>query len=116
MLINVCKMQYGAEMRKINAKKRQGEVISYDESIADNFTIEDTLKSDLDIEDELINKLQKRKLYDLICKLPEKEKFVIQKMLEEHTQYEIAEMLNMSQANVSRITKRAINNLRKGMI
>lgn len=100
-----------------SAKKHRGvgsiNETLYIDSEGNGLTIEDTLVSPIDIEEETINK----SWLDIeLSKLKPKEQFIVQKVfIEQMTQLEVSSMLNLSQAQVSRIRKRALQKLKKGL-
>ena len=79
-----------------------------------DLTLEDTL-SDYELENDILNKEELISLIMSIEKLNEKDKMIIDLYFYQNkTQKQIAQILNMSQANASRRIQRALNNLRKG--
>lgn len=66
------------------------------------------LLSDRDLEDEALLEMA-------VSELPEPERFIIEKRLEGLSQSEIAKLLNISQAQVSRFERRAITKLREAI-
>ena len=79
-----------------------------------DLTLEDTL-SDYELENDILNKEELISLIMSIEKLNEKDKMIIDLYFYRNkTQKQIAQILNMSQANASRRIQRALNNLRKG--
>ena len=80
-----------------------------------NIELEDTLKSNFNLEDKVIHKFEIKKLRKSIDNLPEKQRKVILLRLQEKTQVEIGEIIGVKQVQVSRLIKKAIINLRKLM-
>jgi len=66
------------------------------------------LLSDRDLEDEALLEIA-------VAELPEPERFIIEKRLEGLSQSEIAKLLNISQAQVSRFERKAITKLREAI-
>lgn len=113
--------------REENSTKRKAnfntvsldEPVCYDSS-GNELTVIDVLKSDVDIEAEIIKKEQKEVLYNALTKLQEKELLVLNYTYglngyEELNQFEISEKINVSQAQISRIKSKAIKKI-KSMI
>ena len=76
--------------------------------------LEDTL-SDYELENDILNKEELISLITSIERLDKKDKTIIDLYFYQNkTQKQIAQILNMSQANASRRIQRALNNLRKG--
>lgn len=80
-----------------------------------DISLEDTLKSNFILEDEVIHKIEIKKLYESINNLPESQRKVILLRLQEKSQVKIGEIIGVTQAQVSRLIKKAIINLRKLM-
>ena len=79
-----------------------------------DLTLEDTL-SDYELENDILNKEELISLITSIERLDKKDKTIIDLYFYQNkTQKQIAQILNMSQANASRRIQRALNNLRKG--
>ena len=79
-----------------------------------DLTLEDTL-SDYELENDILNKEELISLITSIERLDKKDKIIIDLYFYQNkTQKQIAQILNMSQANASRRIQRALNNLRKG--
>ena len=79
-----------------------------------DLTLEDTL-SDYELENDILNREELISLITSIEKLNEEDKTIINLYFYQNkTQKQIAQILNMSQANASRRIQRALNNLRKG--
>lgn len=110
-----------SEIRKLNSTKRTGETVSINQVIyngGDNeITLEDTISSNINIEDEIIHKDQCSKMYKAIEHLNEKEKKVIKAYYgigeKELNQKEISKLTNLSQAQISRTLTKAIEKIRK---
>jgi RNA polymerase sporulation-specific sigma factor len=105
---------------KENAKKRQREELSlnyiYDERGHD---LEDLISSDVDIENDFIEKEQKNKLCEAIKKLSKKEQFIIKYSFglncDEKTQNEIGQCLGVTQVQVSRLKDKILIKLKRMM-
>ena len=107
-------------LRKENAKKRQRKELSldyvYDEKGHD---LEDLISSDIDIENEFIEKEQNNQFCEAIKKLSKREQYIIKYSFglncDEKTQSEMAEHLGIGQCQVSRLKDKILIKLR-GMI
>lgn len=75
-------------------------------------TILDTIKSDIDIENDVILNYNVKLLNKYISKLTLQQQQIINLYLNNKTQYEIAQILKISQPQVSRQLKRIIHELR----
>ena len=79
-----------------------------------DLSLEDIL-SDYELENDILNREELISLITSIEKLNEEDKTIINLYFYQNkTQKQIAQILNMSQANASRRIQRALNNLRKG--
>lgn len=83
-------------------------------------TLEDTIPSDVNIEEETLLKEQKEEMYNEILKLNKREKLVICLSYgvggyEKITEKEIAKILKISQAQVSRIKNKTIKKIRNNL-
>lgn len=79
-----------------------------------NLTLEDTL-SDYELENDILNREELISLITSIERLDKEDKQIIDLYFYQNkTQQQIAQILNMSQANASRRIQRALNNLKKG--
>jgi len=104
-------------LRKENAIKRQREESSLDYVYDDHgHDLEDLISSDVNIENDFIEKEQKNQLCEAIKKLSKKEQFIIKYSFgfgcDEKTQTEIAEHLGVRQAQVSRLKDKILIKLR----
>ena len=97
---------YNNELKHIN------NISLSDKSILD-IELEDTIASDLDIELDLENKINLNILYHEINKLSHRHKFIMHHRLGGLTMDTIANLLGISQAQVSKDYQRAINILRR---
>lgn len=80
----------------------------------DEILLEDTI-SDYELELDILNKEEKMALIESVRKLNDEDKQTIDLYFYQNkTQQQIAQILNMSQANASRRIQRALNNLKKG--
>ena len=108
------------EMRKENAKKRQREEASLD-YIYDEYghDLEDLISSDVNIENDFIEKEQNNQLCEAIKKLSKREQYIIKYSFgincDEKTQEEIGKYLGVTQAQVSRLKDKILIKL-KGMM
>ena len=107
-------------LRKENAIKRQRNETSldyvYDERGHD---LEDLISSDVDIENDFIEKEENNNLYNAIKKLSKREQFIIKYSFglncDEKTQSEIAEHLGIGQCQVSRLKDKILIKLKRMM-
>ena len=106
---------------KNNKRIANYKTISLDTTVCENegkeITLLDTLSSDTDIEEEIINKEQQELFIEALKVLNDIELKVLSYMYgingcEELTQFEISKIVGFSQANVSRVGKRAINKMK----
>ena len=105
------------EIRKENAIKRQRQELSldyvYDERGHD---LEDLISSDVDIENDFIEKEQKNQLCEAIKKLSKREQYIIKYSFglncDEKTQEEIGKYLGVTQTQVSRLKDKILIKLR----
>lgn len=107
-------------LMEIRNEKRQCDAyaISFSSIISTSkdrdLTLEDTL-SDYELENDILNKEELISLITSIERLDKEDKTIIDLYFYQNkTQKQIAQILNMSQANASRRIQRALNNLRKG--
>ena len=108
--------------RETNSKRKANyNTISLDTVICENegkaLTILDTLPSDTNIEEELIQKEEIEELYKALEMLDEREYIVISYMFgingyNKINQFEIAKKIGVQQATISRIGKKAIRKMR----
>lgn len=111
-------------MRKENNNKRKANynTVSLDTTVyraneGKDITLLDSLPSEINIEDEIIDNEEKELLKEALNILEEKELIVISYMYgingcKELNQQDIAKILGMQQGSVSRIGKRAINKMK----
>ena len=106
---------------KNNKRIANYKTISLDTTVYENegkeITLLDTLSSDTDIEEEIITKEQQELFIEALKVLDDVELKVLSYMYgingcEELTQFEISKIVGFSQANVSRVGKRAINKIK----
>lgn len=106
---------------KNNKRIANYKTISLDTTVCENegkeITLLDTLSSDINIEEEIINKEQQELFIEALKVLDDVELKVLSYMYgingcEELTQFEISKIVGFSQANVSRVGKRAINKMK----
>lgn len=109
--------------RKINSGREipENAIIPLTTSIGDNLTLADTIQSNIDIENELIRKKEFEILHKEISKLSNKERLVIHLYFglnncKKLKQKEIANILGIKQAQVSRIKNLALKKLRKELV
>ena len=107
-------------LRKENAIKRQREELSldyvYDERGHD---LEDLISSDVDIENDFIEKEQNNQLCEAIKKLSKREQYIIKYSFglncDEKTQDEIGQCLGIRQSQVSRLKDEILIKLKRMM-
>lgn len=111
-------------IRNQNSSKRKSNynTISLNKIIYDNgeesITLEDTLKSDNNIEEEILKKEELENLHIALSKLKERELHIIESSfglngVEELTQQELGRKYNVSQAQIARIKRSSIRKLKK---
>ena len=107
-------------LMEIRSEKRQCDAYAISFSTIINsskdqdLTLEYTL-SDYELENDILNKEELISLVTSIERLDKEDKTIIDLYFYQNkTQKQIAQILNMSQANASRRIQRALNNLRKG--
>ena len=103
--------------RRNNMKKRSGTTISLNIGIADNLELQDTLADSINIEEDLIKNETLSLLYELLKELSERDKIIITLSFglfnnEKKTQEEIAKIVGINQASISRCVKRILIRLR----
>ena len=112
---------YNLKKTTSNKRKANYNTISLNQVLASDgekdFTLEDVIPSDTDIEEELIKKEELEQLYAALFKLNDKEFKVITYLYgllgtTELTQKEIAKRFNISQTSIARYKNRAIHRLR----
>ena len=96
------------------------QLTSLSTEISDTITLEDVLQDTTNIEEEIIKKEQINTLYKELAKLTEQEQLIIKLAFglgeyKKTNQTKIGKMLNMSQAQVSRIKDKAIAKIRENM-
>lgn len=85
--------------------------ISFDKQLSENFKVEDTIVSDINLEEDLLKKERYMELYAAIDLLSDMEKFIIIHTFglldfEIFNQQQLAKYFNVSQSYISRIKKR----------
>lgn len=108
------------EIRKKSSGRRipDYKTTSLSSVIEDNITLEDIIPDDLDIEEDLVKKEQINQLMNEVSNLSKDEQRVINYTFgingyDEMRQTDIADLMELSQAQVSRIKNRALKKLRK---
>ena len=99
------------ELKKL--KKHRNTINLFDIVDNDKITYIDFIKDELNIEQDYIDNEQLKDLNIYINELPQKFKSTIELSLKGFTQIEISNLLNISQPQISRIYKQAINILRR---
>ena len=106
-MYNVVKNEILMSLRNNNTMKNSNmEEVSTETQTTDDLTVMDTLKSDVNIEDEYLIKEEYRELYKLIDKYYSKnemKKNVMYALLREEKQIDVAEKYGISRAYVNKI-------------
>ena len=106
-MYNVVKNEILMTLRNNNTMKNSNmEEVSTEAQTTDDLTVMDTLKSDVNIEDEYLIKEEYRELYELIDKYYSKnemKKNVMYALLREEKQIDVAEKYGISRAYVNKI-------------
>ena len=106
-MYNVVKNEILMTLRNNNTMKNSNmEEVSTEAQTTDDLTVMDTLKSDINIEDEYLVKEEYRELYELIDKYYSKnemKKNVMYALLREEKQIDVAEKYGISRAYVNKI-------------
>lgn len=106
-MYNVVKNEILMSLRNNNTMKNSNmEEVSTEAQTTDDLTVMDTLKSDVNIEDEYLIKEEYRELYELIDKYYSKnemKKNVMYALLREEKQINVAEKYGISRAYVNKI-------------
>ena len=87
-------------------------ILSISQPLFDDITLEDSLASDIDIEENLNDNEYSQKLYLEINKLNDKYKTVLLYKLKGYTQQQIAEKENVNVQDINKLYNKAINLLR----
>jgi RNA polymerase sporulation-specific sigma factor len=111
------------ELRNNNSMKRKinSNAISLETEVKQdekNITLMDTISSDINIEHEIIKKEEKELLYKSLKVLNNKESMIVIYTYglfnkDTLTQYELAQLFNLSQAQISRLKNSAIRKIKK---
>ena len=106
-MYNVVKNEILMTLRNNNTMKNSNmEEVSTEAQTTDDLTVMDTLKSDVNIEDEYLIKEEYKELYELIDKYYSKnemKKNVMYALLREEKQIDVAEKYGISRAYVNKI-------------
>ena len=106
-MYNVVKNEILMSLRNNNTMKNSNmEEVSTEAQTTDDLTVMDTLKSDVNIEDEYLIKEEYRELYELIDKYYSKNEMkrnVMYALLREEKQMDVAEKYGISRAYVNKI-------------
>ena len=106
-MYNVVKNEILMTLRNNNTMKNSNmEEVSTEAQTTDDLTVMDTLKSDVNIEDEYLIKEEYRELYELIDKYyfkNEMKRNVMYALLREEKQIDVAEKYGISRAYVNKI-------------
>lgn len=109
------------ELRKQKTGKRNAQVVSINQIIysngTNNITLEETIISNENIEEDLIEKEQYETMHNLINNLEENDRELIKNYYgvgrKKMTQIELAEITNLSQAQICRRIKNLINKMKQ---
>ena len=119
-MYNVVKNEILMSLRNNNTMKNSNmEEVSTEAQTTDDLTVMDTLKSDVNIEDEYLIKEEYRELYELIDKYYSKnemKKNVMYALLREEKQIDVAEKYGISRAYVNKIYQEFVKYGRMKMI
>lgn len=101
--------------------RKQRLTVSLEEPIADNLKREDTIKDDYDFVEDILKNDLLNQIYNNLYILTNVEREALIRYYgmfgtEKQRQVDIAKALNMSQANFSRIIKRAVNKLKRKLV
>lgn len=110
------------EIRKTKSTRHipENSVVPLSTKFHDNLTIEDTIADEINVEEDIIKKETFSNLYHEISQLSYKERMTINLSFglngyEKKKQKDIADTLNTSQANISRIKVRALKKLKEAL-
>lgn len=119
-MYNVVKNEILMSLRNNNTMKNSNmEEVSTEAQTTDDLTVMDTLKSDVNIEDEYLIKEEYRELYELIDKYYSKNEMkrnVMYALLREEKQMDVAEKYGISRAYVNKIYQEFVKYGRMKMI
>lgn len=86
--------------------------LSIDNEVVDNKIFEEIMSDDINVENEILSKLEINDLYKYISTLPEIERDILLYYLQGKKMTEIAKILGYTQSNISRLYHKALNRLR----
>ena len=86
--------------------------LSIDNEVVDDKIFEEIMSDDINVENEVLSRLEINDLYKYISTLPEIEKDILLYYLQGKKMTEIAKILGYTQSNISRLYHRALNRLR----
>ena len=86
--------------------------LSIDNEVIDNKIFEEIMSDDINVENDVLGKLEVIELYKYIYTLPEIERDILLYYLQGKKMTEIAKILGYTQSNISRLYHRALNKLR----
>lgn len=105
------------ELRKLNNGKRKAILVPLDKQIYDKITLEDTIPSDVNIEEDFIKKEQLKSIYKEINRLKKVDREILIGYFgldgKKRTQNQLSEQFNLSQPQICRKIKSIVNKLRK---
>lgn len=105
-----------ADKRKANFNTVSLDSVIYQNKEGDDITLMDTISSDINIEEELIEKERMKTLKNAITTLTIKERKVLKYyLMYDMSQRQIAEKIGCTQAHISRIYQRIIKKLQEKM-
>lgn len=96
-------------------RKHQNRYISFSEPITDNLTVEDIIASEIDYEEDIVDRAY---VAEVTKKIPvvftdEREQFIFKEYINGYTQAQTAKKMNLSQPQISRLQKRVKSKIYK---
>lgn len=115
----LCYLRSHQKRNLINNTISLDEVI-YQSSDGEDIFLKDKIPGNVNIEEEIITSEQIEKLYKIISSLSQIEKFILEYSYGLNnklvlTQYQLAELTGMSQANVCRVRKKVLTKIKEGL-
>lgn len=108
-----CKVIQNEILMLIRKESKNTRTFSLDSIITDDVTYVELISDDYNLEQQFFNSMEVDLLIKYIDELPGRLKWIINYKLKGLTQQQIAEKLDISQAQVSRLYCQAINRLRR---
>ena len=96
-------------------RKHQNRYTSFSEPIKDNLTVEDIIASEIDYEEDIVDRAY---VAEVTKKIPvvftdEREQFIFKEYINGYTQAQTAQKMNLSQPQISRLQKRVKSKIYK---